>query len=74
MECSNNRNIIFTDYNVCINCGVIHDYEYVYDISHHENENNINEHFISKSFHKRINYSNKKLCWITDRSIIIFFK
>ena len=32
----------------------------------------IDKKFISKSFYKRINYLNKKLYWITDKSIIIF--
>ena len=35
-------------------------------------ENNLNENFIPKSFYKRMNYLNKKLYRITDRSIIIF--
>ena len=62
---------LVTDYYVCISCGVIHDYKYIHEISMYENENNSNKHFISKSFHKRMNYLNKKLYWITDRSIII---
>ena len=72
MECCNNKNIIFTDYYVCINCGVIYDYKYIHEIFMYENENNLNKNFISKSFHKRMNYLNKKLYWITDRTIIIF--
>ena len=32
----------------------------------------MNKKFISKSYYKRINYLNKKLYWITDKSIIIF--
>ena len=31
-----------------------------------------NKNFISKLFYKRMNYSNKKLYWITDKTIIIF--
>ena len=38
----------------------------------YDDKNNLNKKFISKSFYKRINYLNKKLYWITDRSIIIF--
>ena len=72
MECCDNRNIIFTDYYVCCNCRVIHDYKYIHEISMYENENNNNKHFISKSFYKRMNYLDKKLYWITDRTIIIF--
>ena len=70
--CCDNKNIISTDYYVCTNCGVIHDYRYVLEITCYENENNLDKKFISKSFYKRINYLNKKLYWITDRSIIIF--
>ena len=45
---------------------------FIHEISRYENENNLNKKFISKSFYKRINYLNKKLCWITNRSIITF--
>ena len=73
-DCCDNKKIIFTDYYVCISCGVIHGYKYIHEISYYENENenNINKKFISKSFYKRINYLNKKLYWITDRTIITF--
>ena len=71
-SCCDNKNIIFTDYYVCTNCGVIHDNKYIHKITCYENENNLNKNFISKSFYERINYLNKKLYWITDRSIIIF--
>ena len=71
-DCCDDKNIIFTDYYVCISCGVIHAYRFIHEISCYENENNLNKNFISKSFYKRMNYLNKKLYWITDRSIIIF--
>ena len=71
-DCCANKNIIFTDYYVCTNCGVIQGYKYIHELTCYENENNFNKNFISKSFYKRINYLNKKLYWITDRSIIIF--
>ena len=71
-ECCDNKNIIFTDYYVCCNCGVIHDHKYIHEISCYENENNINKQFFSKSIYKRMNYLNKKLYWITDTTIIIF--
>ena len=71
-ECCDNKNIIFTDYYVCTNYGVIQDYKYIHEISFYENENNLNKDFISKLFYKRMNYLNKKLYWITDRNIIIF--
>ena len=72
MECCYSKNVIFTDYYVCINCGVIHDYKYIHEISCYENENNLNKNFISKSFYRRMNHLNKKLYWITDRTIVIF--
>ena len=59
MECCGNKNIIFTDYYVCVSCGIIHDYKYIHEISCYKNENNLNKNFISKSFYKRINYLNK---------------
>ena len=71
-SCCDNKNIIFTDYYICTNCGVIHGYKFIHEVSNYENENNLNKKFISKSFYKRINYLNKKLYCITDRSIIIF--
>ena len=71
-ECCDNKNIIFTDYYVCVSCGVIHGYRFIHEISCYENENNLNKNFISKSFYKRTNYLNKELYCITDRSIIIF--
>ena len=60
-SCCDNKNIIFTDYYVCTNCGVIHGHNFIHEISNYENENNLNKKFISKSFY-----------WITDRVIIIF--
>ena len=71
-ECCEYRHTIFTDYYVYCSCGVIHDYEYIHEIPIYENGNNNNKHFISKSFYKRMNYLNKKLYWISHRSIIIF--
>ena len=59
MECCNNKNMIFTDYYVCVICSVIHDYKYIHEISCHENQNNLNKILISKSFYKRINYLDK---------------
>ena len=71
-NCCDNKNIIFTDYCVCTNCGVIHGYKFIHEISNYENENNLNKKFISKSFYKRINCLNKIFYWITNRVIIIF--
>ena len=71
-DCCDNKKIIFTDYYVCTNCGVIHDNKYIHEISFYENENNLNKKFISKILYKRIDYLSKKLYWITNRIIIIF--
>ena len=54
-----------------MNCSIIHDYKYIHKISFYENKNNTNKIFIPFSC-KRINYLNKKLYCIEDRSIIIF--
>ena len=68
-EFCDNKNIIFTDHYICVSCRVIH--RFIHEISYYKNENNLDKNFISKSFYKRMNYLNKKLYWITDRSIII---
>ena len=71
-DCCDNKNIIFTDY-VCTNCGIIHGYKYIHEISCYENEYNLNKKFIPKKvFYNRMYYLNKKLYWITDRSLLIF--
>ena len=71
-DCCDSKNIIFTDYYVCTNCGVMHGYKYIHELSCYENENNLNKKFISKLFYKRMDYLSKKLYWIADRIIIIF--
>ena len=71
-DCCDNKNIIFTDYYVCTNCGVIQGYKYIHELTYYENENNLNKKFISKTFYKRIKYLSKKLYWIKDRRIIVF--
>ena len=38
MDCCYNKKIIFTDYYVCTNCGVIHGYKYIHEISSYENK------------------------------------
>ena len=71
-DCCNNKDMISDNHYVCCNCGKIYGYKYIHEIPHYENENNFNNHFISKSFYKRMNYVDKKLYWITDKNIIIF--
>ena len=51
-DCCANKNIIFADYYVCTNCGVIQGYKYIHELTYYENENNLNKNFISKSFYK----------------------
>ena len=51
-DCCDNKDIIFTDYYVCTNCGVVHGYKYIHEISCYENENNLNKNFISNHFIK----------------------
>ena len=71
-DCYDNKNIIFDNHYVCTSCGVIYGYQYVHEISCYKHENNLNKKFMSKLFYKRIDYLDKKLYWITNRSIIIF--
>ena len=59
MDCCDDKNITFTDYYVCVSCGIIHGYKYIHEISIYKNENNLNKNFISKSFYKRMNYLDK---------------
>ena len=40
MECCDNKKIIFTDYYLCISCGVIHGYKYIHELTCYEDENN----------------------------------
>ena len=52
MNCCNNRNITCKDYeNICINCGIIHDYQYVNEISFKDyNMNMLNMLFYKKNY------------------------
>ena len=58
MECCENKNITGKNYeNVSINCGVIHDYQYVDEISFKDyNMNMSNILFSKKSIYKRKKY------------------
>ena len=62
MECCDNKNITYKDYeNVCINCGTIHDYKYVNEVSFRDYNMNIsNILFYKKLFirGKNINIKN----------------
>ena len=52
MNCCDNKNITCKNYEkVCINCGVIHDYQYVNEVSfRHYNMNMINILFYKKNY------------------------
>ena len=57
MDCCENKNITYKNCEkVCINCGVIHDYEYVNEISFRDYNMNIsNMLFYKKTIYKRKN-------------------
>ena len=57
MNCCENRNIGCKSYeNICINCGTIHDYQYVNEISFRDYNMNIsNMLFYKKTIYKRKN-------------------
>ena len=77
MNCRNNRNITCKNYeNICINCGVIHDYQYINEISFKDmNMNMSNILFYKKSIYKRKKYLYKLCLHIKemDDNIILFF-
>ena len=57
MECCDNKNIGYKNYeNVCINCGTIHDYKYVNEISFRD----YNMVMLNRSFYKKLIYTRKK--------------
>ena len=77
MDCCENRNIAYKNYeNVCINCGTIHDYRYVNEISFRDYNMNIsNMLFYKKTTYKRKKYLFKKCFCIKEinETIILFF-
>ena len=77
MECCNNKNITCKDgENVCINCGTIHDYRYVNEISFKDYNMNIsNMLFYKKTIYKRKKYLFDKCFHIREinNNIILFF-
>ena len=76
MDCCNNKNITYKNYeNVCINCGVIHDYRYVNEISFRDYNMNIsNMLFYKKTIYKRKKYLYNKCFYVKEinESIILF--
>ena len=77
MDCCNNRIIICKNYeNICINCGVIHDYQYVNEISFKDyNMNMSNILFYKRSIYKRKKYLYNLCLHIKEinDNIILFF-
>ena len=77
MNCCNNKNITCKNYEkVCINCGVIHDYEYDNRISFRDyNMNRINILFYKRTIYKRKKYLFRICFHIKEinNNIILFF-
>ena len=77
MDCCNNKNITCKNCeNICINCGVIHDYRYVNEISFRDYNMNIsNMLFYKKTIYKRKKYLYNKCFHIREinENIILFF-
>ena len=61
MVCCKNENIACKNYeNVCINCGTIHDYRYINEISFRDYNMNIS----NMLFYKKTIYKRKNICII----------
>ena len=77
MHCCDNKNIACKNCeNICINCGVIHDYRYVNEISFRDYNMNIsNMLFYKKTIYKRKKYLYNKCFHIREinENIILFF-
>ena len=77
MDCCEHKNITCKDYeNICINCGVIHDYQYVNEISFRDyNTNMLNVLFYKKTIYMKRKYLIKKCLHIREinDNIILFF-
>ena len=79
MDCCENKNITYKNYEkVCTNCGIIHDYEYVNEISFRDYNMNIsNMLFYKKTIYKRKKYL-FNICFhireINENSILFFDK
>ena len=68
MECCGNRIIICKNHeNICINCGTIHDYKYVSEISFRDYNMNISNILFNKCFH--IREINENIILFFDKSL-----
>ena len=76
MDCCDNKKITCKNYeNVCINCGTIHDYRYINEISFKDYNMNIsNILFYKKTIYKRKKYLYNKCFHIREinENIILF--
>ena len=76
MECCENKNIAYKNYGkICINCGIIHDYQYINEISFRDyNMNMSNTLFYKKSIYRRKKYL-YSMCLLMKEinDIILFF-
>ena len=68
MDCCDNKNITFKNYeNVCLNCGTIHDYKYINEISFRNyNMNMLNILFYKKNCLYEKKYLYKKWFYIRE--------
>ena len=77
MNCCDNKNITCKNCeNICINCGVIHDYKYVNEIAFRDYNMNIsNILFNKKTTYKRKKYLYNKCFYIKEinKNILLFF-
>ena len=77
MDCCDNKNITCKNCeNICINCGIIHDYRYVNEIPfRYYNMNISNMLFYKKTIYKRKKYLYNKCFHIKEinETIILFF-
>ena len=77
MDCCKNKIIAYKNCeNICINCGVIHDYRYVNEIPFRDYNMNIsNMLFYKKTMYKRKKYLHNKCFHIREinENIILFF-
>ena len=72
MDCCDYKIITCKDYkNVCINCGTIHDYQYINEISFKD----YNMNMLNISFYKKTIYMRKKCLHVKEinDNIILFF-
>ena len=68
MDCCDNKNITYKNCeNICVNCGIIHDYKYINEISFRDYNMNIsNMLFYRKTIYKRKKYLYNKCFHIRE--------